>query len=171
MRARARTCGTAAATALLLLALAPLTVAAPQRGQLDPSFGHGGRVLFGHGPSFAKAGYDAVALQPDGAAVFAGHTESIQGKYVERAVLIQRWLPNGRLDPSFHRVADKGAGFGSTGLALQPDGDVLYTAGESYTGAVKRLLPNGTPDTAFGKEGTADIPLDPSYLAVDAEAA
>ena len=170
MRTGARTWGSAAATALaLLLALAPPTVAAPLRGQLDPSFGHGGRVLFGHGSSFAKAGYDAVALQPDGAAVFAGHTESIQGKYVERAVLIQRRLPNGRLDPSFHRVADRGAGFGSTGLALQPDGDVLYTVGEGYTGAVRRLLPNSRPDAAFGKEGTADVPLDPSYLAVDAE--
>lgn len=167
---RARTWGIAAAAALALLpVLAPLTVAAPLRGQLDPSFGHGGRVLFGHGPSFAKAGYDAVALQPDGAAVFAGHTESIQGKYVERAVLIQRRLPNGRLDPSFHRVVDGGAGFGSAGLALQPDGDVLYAVGESYTGAVKRLLSNGRPDTAFGKEGTADVPLDPSYLAVDPE--
>jgi uncharacterized delta-60 repeat protein len=171
MRMRARTWGTAAATALaLLLALAPPAGAAPLRGQLDPSFGHGGRVLFGHGPSFAKADYDAVALQPDGAAVFAGHTEAIRGKYVERAVLIQRRLPDGHLDPSFHQVADSGAGFGSTGLALQPDGDVLYTTvGESYTGAVKRLLPNGLPDTAFGKEGTADLPLDPSYLAVDPE--
>jgi uncharacterized delta-60 repeat protein len=168
MRRRARIWWTAAATALaLLLALAPLTVAAPLRGRLDPSFGHGGRVLFGHGPSFAKAGYDAVALQPDGAAVFAGHTESIQGKYVERALLIERRLPDGRIDPSFHRVVGGGLGFGHTGLALQPDGDVLYTVGDSYTGAVKRLLPDGKPDTAFGKEGRADVPLDPSYVAVD----
>jgi uncharacterized delta-60 repeat protein len=170
MRRRARIWWTAAATALaLLLALAPLAVAAPLRGQLDPSFGHGGRVLFGRGPSFAKADYDAVALQPDGAAVFAGHTESIHGKYVERAVLIQRRLPDGRLDPSFHRVTDRRAGFGPTALALQADGDVLYTVAAGYTGAVKRLLPDGTPDTAFGKQGTADVPLDPYYLAVDPE--
>jgi uncharacterized delta-60 repeat protein len=144
-------------------------VAAPLRGQLDPSFGHGGRVLFGHGSSFAKSGYDAVALEPDGAAVFAGHTESIQRKFVQRSLLIQRRLPDGRLDPSFHRVVDGEAGFGSTPLALQPDGDILYSGGESYTGTVKRLLPDGRADATFGKEGTADVPLDPSYLAVDPE--
>ena len=159
----------AAATALALLALAPLTSAAPLRGQLDPSFGHDGRVFLGHGTRFAKSGYDAVALQPDGAAVFAGHTESVQGKYIERTVLIQRRLPDGRLDPSFHRVAERGDGFSPPALALQPDGDVLYTVGESYAGAVERLLPNGTPDTAFGEEGKAAVPLDPSYLAVDPE--
>jgi uncharacterized delta-60 repeat protein len=170
MRMRARTWGAAAATALaLLLALAPPAGAAPLRGRLDPSFGHGGRVLYGHGSSFAKAGYAAVAMQPDGAAVFAGHTESIRGRYVRQTMLIQRRLPDGHLDPSFHRVVDGGAGFGSTRLALQPDGDVLYTHSVGYTGTVKRLLPNGRPDTAFGKEGTADLPLDPSYLAVDPE--
>jgi uncharacterized delta-60 repeat protein len=156
-----------ASALVLLLALAPPTVAAPLRGRLDPSFGHGGRVLFGHGSSFAKAGYDAVALQPDGAAVFAGHTEAIHGRDVERAILVQRRLPGGRLDPSFHRVAERGAGFGPTVLALQPDGDILYSGGEGYTGSVRRLLPNGTPDTAFGKNGTADVPLQPSHLAVD----
>lgn len=170
MRRRARTWGIVASVTLsLLLALAPLTVAAQLRGELDPTFGHGGRILFGHGPSFAKAGYDAVALQPDGAAVFAGHTETIQGKRVERAVLIQRRLPSGRLDPSFHRVADPGAGFSPTALTLQADGDVLYTVGAGYMGAVGRLLPDGMPDTAFGKEGKAEVPLDPYDLAVDPE--
>jgi uncharacterized delta-60 repeat protein len=170
MRRRARIWGAAGATALaLLLMLAPVTAAAPLRGRLDRSFGHDGGVFFGHGSSFAKAGYDAVALQPDGAAVFAGHTESIQGKFVERWVLIQRRLPDGRLDPSFHRVVGGEAGFGPTLLALQPDGDVLYSGGESYTGTVERLLPDGRTDATFGKEGTADVPLDPSYLAVDPE--
>jgi uncharacterized delta-60 repeat protein len=170
MRTRAQTGVTTAATALaLLLALAPLTGAAPLRGQLDPSFGHGGRVLSGRGSSFAKAGYDAVAMQPDGAAVFAGHTESIDGKYVRRTMLIQRRLADGRIDPSFHRIAEGEYDFDPIGLALQPDGDILYTSSVGYTGAVKRLLPNGKPDTSFGEDGTADVPLNPTNLAVDPE--
>jgi uncharacterized delta-60 repeat protein len=154
---------------VLLLVLAPVTGAAPLHGRLDPSFGHGGRVLFGHGNSFAHADYGAVVVQPDGAAVFSGHTESIRGKYVERAVSIQRRVPDGRPDPSFHPVVEVEAGFGPIPLALQPDGDILYGVGESYGGVVKRLVPNGRPDTAFGKGGTADVPLEPSYLAVDPE--
>ena len=170
MRTRARNGGIVAATALaLLLALAPLTGAAPLRGQLDPSFGHGGRVLSGRGSSFAKAGYDAVAMQPDGAAVFAGHTESIDGKYVRRTMLIQRRLADGRIDPSFQEIAEGEYDFGPIGLALQPDGDILYAPSGGYTGAVKRLLPDGQPDTSFGEDGTADVPLNPTNLAVDPE--
>lgn len=170
MSMRARTGGIVVTIALvLLLAAASPAAAASLRGQLDPSFGNDGRVLFGHGSSFAKARYDAVAVQPDGAAVFAGHTESIQGKFVERTALIQRRLPDGRLDPSFHQVASGGDGFAPTALALQSDGDVLYTAGGGYTGSVRRLLPDGTPDASFGDGGTAEVPLDPHYLAVDAE--
>jgi uncharacterized delta-60 repeat protein len=151
----------------LLLALAPMAGAALLRGHLDPSFGHGGRVLSGRGSSFAKAGYDAVAMQPDGAAVFAGHTESIDGKYVRRTMLIQRRLADGRIDPSFQRIAEGEYDFGPIGLALQPDGDILYAPSVGYTGAVRRLLPNGKPDTSFGEDGTADVPLTPTNLAVD----
>jgi uncharacterized delta-60 repeat protein len=154
---------------VLLIALAPTATAAPLRGQLDPSFGHDGRVLFGHGVSFAHASYRAVVVQPDGASVFSGYTESISGTNVERSVSIQRRLPDGRPDPSFHPVAEAGAGFGPIPLALQPDGDILYGAEKGYTGVVKRLLPDGSPDTAFGEEGTASVPLAPSFLAVDPE--
>ncbi|MBS1894858.1 MAG: hypothetical protein JST59_26460 [Actinobacteria bacterium] len=154
---------------VVLLAAASLAAAAPLRGQLDPSFGHDGRVLFGHGSSFAKARYEAVAVQPDGAAVLAGHTESIRGKFVERTGLIQRRLPDGRLDPGFQQVASGGGGFAPTALALQADGDVLYAAGGEYTGAVERLLPDGKPDTSFGNDGTAEVPLAPYNLAVDSE--
>jgi uncharacterized delta-60 repeat protein len=170
VRASCRTWAVVGVIALVAsLALAPTSEATPLRGQLDPSFGHGGRVLFGHGSSFAKAGYESVVLQPDGSPVFAGHTESIQGKYVERATLIQRRLPDGQIDPSFDRVVEPGGGYGSIGLALQPDGDILYAVEEGYAGSIRRLLPDGAPDTTFGQGGKAEVPLQPSHLAVDPE--
>src|ERR1700744_3042400 len=114
VRASGRTWAIAGVIALVAwLAFVPTSEGAPLRGQLDPSFGHAGRVLFGHGSSFAKTSYESVALQPDGSAVFAGHTETIEGKYVERATLIQRRLPDGQIDPGFYRVAEPGGGYGS----------------------------------------------------------
>ncbi len=159
---------TFAAVVALLLALAP-AASARLRGELDPSFGDGGRVLFGFGPTYANSGYSAVARQPDGSLIFAGQTESLQGKYIERAVLVQRRLPDGRLDPSFHQVVDEDGSFSLTGLAAQPDGDVLYTIGGDYGGEVRRLNPDGTLDTSYGKRGGAAVPLRPLFLAVDPE--
>lgn len=159
---------TFAAAVALLLALAP-GASARLRGELDPSFGDGGKVLFGLGPTYANSGYSAIARQPDGSLVFAGQTESLQGNFIERAVLVQRRLPDGRLDPSFHRVIDEDGSFSLTGLAVQPDGDVLYTTGGEYGGEVRRLNPNGTPDTSYGKRGAAAVPLEPLFLAVDPE--
>jgi uncharacterized delta-60 repeat protein len=154
--------------AALLLALVP-TASAALRGELDPTFGDGGKVLFGFGPTFANSSYWSVARQPDGGLVFAGRTESVQGKYIERAVLIQRRLPDGPLDPGFHQVVDGAGGYGPVGLALQSDGDILYSTGWEYGGSVKRLNPDGTPDTSYGKEGAATVPLRPLFLAVDSE--
>ena len=152
----------------LLLVLAP-AASARLRGELDPSFGDGGKVLLGFGPTLANSSYSAIARQPDGSLVLAGHTESVQGKYVERAVLVQRRLPDGQLDPSFHRVVDGDDSYGPTALALQPDGDVLYTTGGEYQGTVVRLNPDGTRDASYGKGGAATVPFKPSYLAVDAQ--
>jgi uncharacterized delta-60 repeat protein len=159
---------TFAAAVALLLALAP-AASARLRGELDPSFGDGGRVLFGFGPTYANSGYSAIARQPEGSLVFAGQTESLQGKYIERAVLVQRRLPDGRLDPSFHQVIDESGGFSLTGLAVQPDGDVLYTTGGDYGGQVHRLNPDGTLDTSYGKRGAVVVALKPQFLAVDPE--
>ncbi len=152
----------------LLLALAP-AASARLRGELDPSFGDGGKVLFGFGPTYANSGYSAIARGADGSLVFAGQTESIQGKYIERATLVQRRLPDGRLDPGFHQVIDDEGGYGPTGLAIEPDGDVLYGTGGEFAGEIQRLNPDGSVDTSFGKGGAIGVPLKPAFLAVDAE--
>jgi uncharacterized delta-60 repeat protein len=168
---RAQSTAIAAALALLLvLALAPVALAAPLQGRLDRSFGQSGRVLFGLGPTFANSAYTGIVRQPDGSTLLVGQTESVQGKYIEPAVLVQRRLPDGALDPGFHQVVDKDGSYTFTGLALQPDGDVLYGEAGQYSGDVVRLDPDGTPDQSYGKRGaSAELPLTPRFLAVDGE--
>ena len=123
-------------------------------------------MLFGFGPTYANSGYSAVVRQADGSLVFAGKTESVQGGYIERAVLVQRRLADGRLDPSFHTVVEDGS-FSLPRLAVQADGDVLYTTRADGGGRIRRLNPDGTLDASYGKEGSAAVPFDPLFLAVD----
>src|SRR5207249_1639233 len=102
---------------LLVLSFAHSVDAGP--GDLDPSFGTGGRVLtdFGGGD-----GARALALQADGKIVAAGFTSSDFG--TRRRFALARYNPDGSLDPSFRggRVvtsfADRDE---ASALALQSD--------------------------------------------------
>ena len=103
-------------------------------GAVDRSFGFGGFVFTDF------AGDDiptAVAVQPDGRIVVAG----IAGAFV-----LARYLPDGRLDPSFGaggKVTTDTTGTdndGANALALQPDGRIL-AAGARFN--VIRYLGDG----------------------------
>jgi uncharacterized delta-60 repeat protein len=166
----ARVTAIGATCALLLLAAATAALAAPLRGRLDTSFGQGGRVLFGLGPTYAHSAYTAAARQPDGSVLLVGRTEAVRksryGSYVEPAGLVQRRLPSGALDPGFDEIVSAQE---FDGLALQPDGDFLYAsqAGE-YSSQVQRRTADGSPDPAFGKGGeSAVLPLRVRYFALD----
>lgn len=121
-------------------------------GRLDPGFGDGGRVL----TSFADySRFDAeaqtLAIQADGRIVVAG---GLAGAY---ATAMARYLPDGRLDPSFGeagRLASYGEGLdrGGRELTEQADGRLLMMRGllgsEGYT-TVVRHLPDGRLDPSF----------------------
>src|SRR5262245_42515997 len=84
--------------AALLGLLAPAALmAAP--GDLDTSFGDGGKVMTDFGAAEVAA---AMAIQPDGKLVVAGRTTA------NANIALARYLPNGSLD----------AGFGSGGLVV-----------------------------------------------------
>jgi uncharacterized delta-60 repeat protein len=170
--------GTRIGWAVTLLALVVALVgaadgaAAPLRGELDPSFGKGGRVLFGLGPTFANSSYRAMVRQPDGSLVLGGTTEAvldrrIYGKFIEPNGFVQRRLADGSLDPGFHAVV-KGTFQG--GLAVEADGDILYAVEGGRSDRVRRLRPDGSDDLGYGKGG-ASVPLsiDGRFLAVDGE--
>ncbi|AEV16768.1 hypothetical protein TCCBUS3UF1_17270 [Thermus sp. CCB_US3_UF1] len=126
------------------------------RGELDPTFGSGGKVTTDLGSSFDGA--HALVLQPDGKLVAAGYSSNALG-LADFALV--RYNPDGSLDTSF------GSGGKVTtevvqgddkayALVLQPDGK-LVAAGYSSEGlgdfALVRYNPDGSLDPSFGTGG------------------
>jgi len=120
-------------------------------GDLDPTFGVGGKVI----TDFEGLGdaVGALVLQPDGKLVAAGSS----GFASVFDFTLMRYLPDGRLDPTFGVGGKVTTDFGGQDVALalilQPDGK-LVAAGYSLT---------RTPDDDL----TSNIPL-ARYVAVSA---
>jgi uncharacterized delta-60 repeat protein len=116
-------------------------------GRPDPTFGMGGRVTTDFGASVDEA--FALVLQPDGKLVTAGL--SVDGGTFDGA--LARYLPDGRLDPTFGTggkvTTDLGGDERFSALVLQPDGK-LVAAGT----VLARYLPDGQLDPSFGTGGT-----------------
>jgi uncharacterized delta-60 repeat protein len=127
-------------------------------GQLDVSFGDLGTASRSlNAPIIADP--TAAVRQPDGKILLAG---------AEGAGTLARYLPDGRLDPSF---ADAGR--------LDPSTNTTFYSGASAFGAIRAVLvqtsgrilvvstgrdcdifalrPDGSPDTSFGNSGVAHV--------------
>jgi uncharacterized delta-60 repeat protein len=142
---------TLAVAAALLSVTAGAAVAAP--GDLDPSFGAGGRTIIDYG---GGGGAADVLLQPDGKVLLAGAGTP------EFDVAVWRLNPNGVLDASFDGdgLSDFGLGGAdrASNAALQPDGKIVLAAwgfegnpSSSY-GGLLRLLGDGSADAGFGDQ-------------------
>jgi uncharacterized delta-60 repeat protein len=132
-------------------------------GGLDPTFGTGGAVtnFFGSG-QLNNSGY-VLARQPDGRFVVAGPTFTTPGAPV--GVLgVARFLPDGRLDPTFGTSGTVTTAIGSfpgagpVAMVVQPDG-TLVVAGSWETSRgtsieLVRFRPDGRLDPTFGTGGT-----------------
>lgn len=163
--------------AATLLSAAAAAGARPMRGVLDRSFGHNGRVFSEMGDAFASSEFTAVVRQPDDKFVLTANVETAERG---SAGMIQRRLPDGRLDANFGSggtVLAPEAGYLSSvkGLALQEDGRILFsvpgTQGPCAAGStVYGLQPNGNLDSSFGNGGaSASLPLSASYIAIDSK--
>lgn len=133
-----------------------------RNGRLDPTFGGDGKAT---GATYGGA--FTVALQPDGRIVAAGAYD-----YFRFAV--ERYRPNGALDPTFgddgQVTTDVGGSEqGVIGLAIQPDRRIVAIghAGPHETGgtevwrfALARFTPRGALDTTFGSEGIVTTGFD-----------
>jgi uncharacterized delta-60 repeat protein len=113
-------------------------------GDLNPSFGHGGLVKL---PDAGAA--VGLAVQPDGDVLVASNSG------------VSRFTPNGSRDDTF---ASPGAGYrvdaGITVLSmvLQPDGKVIVAGiRNNVDWAIIRLLPTGSPDPTFGRNGDGHV--------------
>jgi len=146
--------------ALVVLALlAPASgAAAAVPGELDPTFGIGGKVQAPFGPESYAGG---VAVQPDGKILAVGTPEGSQG------FSIARLLPNGSLDPSWGEggvvTTPLGKFASAFDVAVQPDGKVVVVGeapgAKNEDFAIVRYLSNGKLDPSFGEGGIVILPV------------
>ncbi len=125
-----------------------------ENGNLDNTFGTGGKAVFdgNNGKTLAKA----VALQKDGKIIVVGEFANDN----TGDMLVMRFLSNGRIDNSFGTggVAHIGsANFKdeANDVLVQPNGQILVVgyfapSASVTTVAVARFNTNGTPDLNFG---------------------
>lgn len=140
-------------------------------GTRDTSFGTGGRatVRFSLSPQFLIDQANAVAIDGAGRIVVAGLTAKSSAADYDMAVA--RLLPNGQLDVNFSGDGRATVTFDlagnlqdiAYGLRIVPDNSLLLVGAAEDVGpdiAVARLLPDGSPDNAFGGSGRVTVPFD-----------
>jgi uncharacterized delta-60 repeat protein len=158
-RLRGRVC--VLATVFSLAAMAGATSAVAIAGDLDASFGSGGRVttLFPNG-SFATA----VAVQPDGriVAVGAAAGPSLRGEFA-----LARYEIDGSLDASLDEdgmvtTPIAGGGDEARSVAIQGNGKIVVAGTDSRQRfAIVRYLSDGALDPSFGGDGIVRTDLTP----------
>src|SRR5438105_4894850 len=152
--------------ALLFFGATTIT-AAP--GDLDSTFGQGGRVF----TNIAVPGYayfypntESMLVQPDGKILVCGRfwEDGVSDWY---GTIMVRYMPDGTLDTSFGtngKVAVTGYSTPAVGadMALQPDGKILLIGQHVVAQGVivqevvvQRYSSAGVRDTTFGNNGTA----------------
>jgi uncharacterized delta-60 repeat protein len=139
---------------LLAIAAATAASAAAAPGDLDPSFGTGGKVTTDFGPGSNRA--SSIAVQADGR-ILAGGTSG-SGRFA-----LARYDAVGSLDGTFGTggmvTTDVGGlSAGALALAIQPDGRIVAAGATDEAGyccqfALVRYNADGTLDTSFGTDG------------------
>jgi len=154
--------------AVLLLGLSALLLptfvtvqAAP--GDLDPTFGAGGKVTTNPG---AQDFISALAIQSDGKIVAAG-SSALSPTFTESKFIVCRYKTDGNLDPSFGTTGIVETVFGvnfagnhiaaATAVVIQSDGRIV-AGGWAMIGfqnnfALARYNSDGSLDTTFGNGG------------------
>jgi uncharacterized delta-60 repeat protein len=121
-------------------------------GDLDPSFGNGGKVITNVGETSVPF---TTVIQPDGKIIVGGGSNTPNGFF------LVRYMPNGTLDPSFGSAGIMWlhpGGFGQiNSIALQSDGKIvavgIVSAGNQNDFIIMRCHPNGSLDSSFGVSG------------------
>lgn len=151
-----RLCRFATPVCGFVFAALSLCTASGAPGDLDPTFGSGGKVITAIGNGDGRA-YGS-ALQSDGKIVAVG---SCENQFNDDFAVI-RYSANGTLDTTFGSGGKVSTAFGSShdvafGVAVQGDGRIVVV-GRSHNGsnqdiAIARYLQNGGLDTTFGSGG------------------
>ena len=143
--------------AVLAMTAPPVQPAFASAGDLDPSFGAGGRILTDFGAERNDSAY-ALALGGRGKIIVAGTAETKAGQRFALA----RYRPAGSLDPRFGGGGKVETGFGAgfqtaRDVAVQPGGKVVVAGWANASGttdfALARYRPDGRLDPTFGGDG------------------
>ncbi|MBL0008404.1 MAG: T9SS type A sorting domain-containing protein [Saprospiraceae bacterium] len=142
-------------------------------GTLDKFFGEGGKVITDIDGVNASDFIKAMVLLPDGKILVAGNANN---SYFDGQadVGMVRYDQNGILDPEFGvggiKVTSFGAFTNSHGLAVQPDGKILFggisnAINEDKRWLLARFQSNGSLDEGFGAGGftTTKVPGNNDY--------
>jgi uncharacterized delta-60 repeat protein len=161
------------AGAIMLAFFMGLKMAQAADGDLDPTFGIGGRVTTDINRSTDIA--NAVAVQTDGKLVVVGTTYK-HNDYSDEDFVVTRYDVNGTLDPTFGaggkvRTDFPGLAAVPSSVVIQPDGKIVVAGGAfplfTFLGDFKvvRYNPNGSLDRSFGDRGvvTTSFPGQGSY--------
>ncbi len=158
MRSRVRRLLVLVGVALLLAPAETIILSSPLNaadGDLDPTFGTGGKLITDFGGR--SDGAAAMAIQADGKIVVVG--DSFAGATSDFA--LARYNSNGTLDTTFGTAAtgkvttDFGGVDQPRAVAIQPDGKIVVggAAGAPNLFALARYNPDGSLDPSFGSGG------------------
>lgn len=164
MTARRSAAALAAVTALLFPAL--LSAA---RGDLDPTFGSGGKVTTDFGGNETAWG---VVVQPDGRVVVAGarfdmgpSDDFVLARYTMSGALDATFDSDGKVTTDFGGRSD-----GADDLAIQSDGKIV-AVGSGFSAVVRpvdfalaRYNRDGTLDATFGDGGKVLTTFEPNSI-------
>ncbi len=126
-------------------------------GELDTSFGSGGKVMQALG---SNANAHAVVLQADGKLLVGGYATDVETG--RSGFVVARFLSNGTLDSSFGSNGSSTVPVGTGDnrchvLMVQSDGKIILTGGvgtaPNLDFALLRFNSNGSLDTSFGASG------------------
>jgi uncharacterized delta-60 repeat protein len=145
--------------AFLGVALVLSSLATGAAGDLDPSFGNGGKVVTDLGANERAL---ATAIQSDGKIVVAG--QDIDGR-AYRDFLVVRYGADGSLDPSFgaggHVRTDFEGSDWAEGVLIQPDGKIVAAGYAGGRFGVARYNADGSLDGSFGEGGKVRTAVGP----------
>src|SRR6266513_498901 len=144
------------AAAIMFLFLGSQQITRAADGDLDPSFGSGGKVItdFNNSTDYLNR----IALQPDGKIVAIGDT------HPSHKGALARYNPDGTLDPTFGNggkvITVANVRESAAGLLILPDGKIM-TCGridlpnsQDTSFVLLRFNPDGSVDSTFGNGGT-----------------
>jgi len=121
-------------------------------GTLDTSYGSGGRLSPQQNPHYGLA---HAALQPDGGLVVVSGDLAESPPPVPPVLTVTafRARAEGDVDSAFKPVLEPAGPAATVGLAVRPNGRVIYGTHVGETAFLQQLLPDGTPDRDFGVLG------------------